>query len=366
MTQAGGKLAERIEFADAFDAVEHFFEEGWTDGLPVVPPTEERVKRFLQYVELPPDEIVGEYLPRARQVTAEKLAINAVMAGCKPEYMPVVLTAVKAICTKEFALNHTATLGSAFPLLIINGPQVKKLGFNSGMYVFGPGNRANATVGRTLSLIMSNCFDARVGGIQRGNMGHAGRYGPCIAENEDTPWEPLHVARGFARDDNVVTAFPSGTTPTAVAGSTRMSAEQVADNLARNMATGLTYYVLVLSPPLQEIFLNAGWSRSDLHQYIIDNAWQTAAQLKRNGRWYYFGSPDGEMPKVEPGDEEKRIYMLKDREQYRDILWQHAELDDREPEILIMVAGGDAGTSGAVITSYNVGTKPVSLKVEFD
>ena len=361
----GEATSGSMAFGDTRQAIEYFFEQGWTDGLPVVPPTEEAILEFLEYVELEPHQIVAEYEPRVREVTAEKVAINAVMAGCKPEYMPIVLTAVKAVTTNEFALNHIATTSSAWPLLIINGPQVKQLDFNNGMYVFGPGTRANATVGRALSLILANCFDARIGGIQRGNMGHAGRFGFCIAENEDTPWEPLHLERGFARDANVVTAFPSGFSPSQFAVPRyRMSASQAADIMARTLtdvAPGLTYYLFVLSPPIQELFLREGWSKRDLQEYLFEQTSETVAWLKRRGRWRHFGSPDGLPPGIEPGDEERRVYLLK-RDQHRDELWQSAELD-REPEVLIVTAGGDAGNFGALVTSHSAGTRPVSLEV---
>ena len=361
----GETTSGSMAFEDTRQAIEHFFEQGWTDGLPVVPPTEKAIREFLEYVELEPHQIVAEYEPRVRQVTAEKVAINAVMAGCRAEYMPVVLTAIKAVTTKEFALNHIATTSSAWPLLIVNGPQVKEMGFNSGMYVFGPGTRANATVGRALSLILANCFDARTGGIQRGNMGHPGRFGFCIAENEDTPWEPLHVNRGFVRDANVVTAFPSGFSPTQFAiPRYQMSALQAAEVMARTLthvAPGLTYYLFVLSPPIQELFLREGWSKGDLQEYLLEHTTETVAELKRRGRWRHSGSPDGLPPEIEPGDEERRVYLLK-REQYLDELWQPAELD-RDPEVLIVSAGGDAGNFGALVTSHSAGTRPVSLEV---
>src|SRR5262249_8241910 len=157
-----------------------------------------------------PAEVIGEYKIRERFITAQMLAINAVMAGCLPGYMPVLVAACRAGTHPQFHLHHIASLARPSPLLLINGPHVQGLRFNSGMSVFGPGTRANATVGRALSLVLGNCMEAKIGGIQRGAMGHAGRYALCIAENEDTLWAPLHVERGFDRAANVVTAFPSG------------------------------------------------------------------------------------------------------------------------------------------------------------
>jgi hypothetical protein len=361
--------SERIAVDGYLQAMEHFWAQGWTDGLPVVPPTEDLVRECLAQVRLEPDEIVGEYRIRDRAITAEKLAINAVMAGCRPEYMPILVAACQAVTQPAFHLNHIASLASPWPLLIINGPQVKTLGFNSGVYVFGPGTRANATVGRALSLTLANCMEARLGGIQRGAMGHAARWGFCIAENEDTSWAPLHLERGFDRDANVVTAYPSGDCPTQVFGPAyEFAAEQWAEMLAMKLARtrfffAIGAYVLVVSPGVQEVFAKAGWSKADLRRYIMDNCWETAADLKRMGHWWYDGSPTGKAPVVKPGDDQRRVYLFKREAWYENDVWYDAGRE-REPDILIVVAGGDASPSAALIGPYDLATNPVSQEVK--
>ena len=363
--------SRRIEVDDAVEANEYCFEHGLSDGLPIIPPTEKRVREFLEFAKLEPDHLVADYRPFDKQVTAEKLAINAVMAGCKPEYMPILIAAVKAITTEEYHLTHI--VGRArWPLVIINGPQIKELGFNDDFSVFGSGTRANASIGRAMSLIMWNCLTSQFSEHgEQSHIGHTGRFNFCTAEQEDTPWEPLHVQRGFARTDNVVTVFPSAFGPLPGSGPRGMgfnaSAEQWAEALTQGFVESrsmLTYYVMGIGQVIQDIFLKDGWSKEDLKRYIFDHASVTVAALKRTGRWQYFGTPDGLPPKIGPGDEETVVYLFKDRQQWVDKVWQPAELD-READILMVVEGRGAYGGGlTIVPSYNVGTRPVSVKVE--
>jgi len=201
--------SDRLDFGDADEAVEYYHSRGWTDGLPIVPPTAERVGRFLERAGRDPSEIIGTEPTRGRVVTAEKLAINAVMAGCLPEHLPVVMAALEAMCEPAFNLHAVtvSTMGAAV-LTVVNGPVVKELGLNSGVSVFGPGNRANATIGRAVRLAVTNVTGAVPGELDKAALGHAGKYTWCIAEAEDaSPWEPLHVERGFSADRSVVTVF---------------------------------------------------------------------------------------------------------------------------------------------------------------
>src|SRR5262245_19269530 len=191
------------------DAVETYFERGWTDGLPVIPATEDTVRRFLAEAGLRPDDVALTEPVRRRTVTVEKVAINAVLAGCRPEYMPVVLAALDAMADPAFTLHGaiTSTGGSA-TLVVVNGPIRQRLGFNAGTNVFGPGWRANATVGRAIRLITLNCLGAQPGVLDRSTQGHPGKYSYCIAENEEeNPWEPLHVERGLGREASAVTVL---------------------------------------------------------------------------------------------------------------------------------------------------------------
>jgi hypothetical protein len=196
---------------DPEELIEAYFESGWTDGLPVVPPTEKSIAAMLAGGGLRGDETIGEIVERGVIVSAEKLAINAVMAGCRPEYLPVVVAAVRGLCHPHFAYHGppSSTGGSAM-VLIVNGPIASRLGVNSGNNVFGQGARANATIGRAVRLVMMNVMNTRPGFLDRATLGTPGKYSFCFAENEsEHPWEPLHVERGYRPEQSVVTVYAS-------------------------------------------------------------------------------------------------------------------------------------------------------------
>ena len=188
-------------------AQEELFAAGMTDGLPVTPPTRERVARMLGACGLDGDEVITMLPPAFEAATWRGIAINAVMAGCLPEYLPVVGAAVAALAADEFNLIGIATTtGSAAPIVIVNGPIVTQLGMNAEGNALGPGNRANAAIGRALSLVLRNIGGAKPGELDMATLGQPAKYTCCFAENEAaSPWPPLHVERGFANDASVVT-----------------------------------------------------------------------------------------------------------------------------------------------------------------
>ncbi len=183
--------------------VEWYFEQGWTDGLPVVPPTRGLVDRFVAALGGDPDLVECKVPPRHGSLSREVLAINMVMAGCKPEYAPVVRAAILALTEKAFNLNGVqATTHMAAPLLVVNGPIAGAIGMNGSCNAFGSGNRANATIGRALRLVLLNVGGGRPGDLDKSTLGHPGKYTYCVAENEAaSPWAPYHVEKGFAPED---------------------------------------------------------------------------------------------------------------------------------------------------------------------
>ena len=191
--------ARRIEVGALEDEIETCFERGWSDGLPVVPPTEERIMRMLSGTTRSPDELVGIVPPNYNKCTVEKVAINAVLAGCKPEYLPVVLAAVETALTEAFCMHGLlATTFFAGPMIVVNGPITREIGMNARVNALGQGNRANATIGRALQLVIRNIGGGVPGGIDRAMLGNPGKYTFCFAEREDdSPWESLAVERGF-------------------------------------------------------------------------------------------------------------------------------------------------------------------------
>ena len=185
-----------------------FYKRGWTDGFPMVPPTEEEVAEMLTGTDLPPSHLVAKLMPRNGNATVEKIAVNAVMAGALPTYMPVLITAVEALVEYGYFRGQAVSAGSWAPCYLFNGPIRDDIHINYGVGVMSPGNIANAAIGRALGLIVKNIGGIRKGIEDMGNMGNPGKYTLVLGENEEqSPWEPLHVQQGFKKEDSVVTIF---------------------------------------------------------------------------------------------------------------------------------------------------------------
>jgi hypothetical protein len=267
---SGGTLkSRRIELAELDDEMELLFERGLTDGLPVVPPTEERVLRMLTGTTRAPDDIVAVVPPDLVEITVEKVAINAVMAGCKPEYLPWVIAAVEAVCTDEFNIHGVlATTMPVGPVIICNGPGTRKIGMNSGVNVLGQGNRANSTIGRAVQLVVRNVGGGRPGGVDRAAHGNPGKVGFCFPEDEQgSPWTSLAVSRGFDAGVDTVTVF-AGEGPRCVVDQLAREPELLATSLAACLRTvhhpklplGFDV-ILVVGPEHGRVFADAGWDR---------------------------------------------------------------------------------------------------------
>jgi hypothetical protein len=207
---ARGPAAPVFEFAGALEEVDALYQErGWTDGLPIVPPTEAAVRAFLATTDRDPREIVGVLPPRQGEATVERIAVNAVMAGCRPEYFPVILAGLEALADPLFNLDSVqATTHPVAPLLVVNGPIAREIGLNAGYNAFGQGFRANVTIGRAVRLVLMNVGGGLPGSGDRATQGSPAKLAACVAENEaESPWEPLHVEAGLPRDASVVTAY---------------------------------------------------------------------------------------------------------------------------------------------------------------
>jgi hypothetical protein len=335
--------AVEVEAAGWTEAVETCFERGWTDGLPVVPATRDAVQRFLEAAGRAAGDVVLTETTRRRTITAEKVAINAVLAGCRPEYMPVLLAALEAMAEPVFTLHGaiTSTGGSA-TLLVVNGPIRQRLGLNAAGNVFGPGWRANATLGRAIRLITLNCLGAQPGLLDRSTQGHPGKYTYCIAElEEENPWEPLHVTRGLAPGSSAVTVF-AAEGPHNVLSHYGETGEAIVVALADTMACLGSFSpgesFLVLAPEHVAMLARDGWTKPHLRETLYARARRTRADLKRGGK--LAGA-------VAPGDE---------------TAWEHR---GRGPEdIHIVVAGGGAGGHSAFIPSWSRERNSLSVTKE--
>ena len=264
----------QLEIDETEDLIEACYENGWTDGLPVVPPTPERVERMLSRTDRDPDELIAAVPPKWGRATVEKVAINAVMAGCKPAYLPLILTAVEAMTNEQFNLHGVqVTTSHVGPMLIVNGPIRKQLEINDGFNLFGQGRRANATIGRALRLVCTNIGGALPGELDRAAFGHAGKYTCCIAEKEEvSPWDAMHVDRGFQADDSTVTVFAAAG-PQTVNDHGSNTAEGILNTISQNIAapgnsSGET--LLVIGVEHAKTISEDGFSKADVRRYIAD------------------------------------------------------------------------------------------------
>ncbi len=305
--------ARRIELGDAEDEMETAFDRGWSDGLPVVPPTPERVLRMLQGTKRDPQEIVGLIPPNQAPCTVEKVAINAVLAGCKPEYLPVVLAAVEAALIDEFCMHGVlATTYFSGPVVIVNGLLAQAIGMNAGVNALGQGNRANATIGRALQLVIRNVGGGKPGGVDRAVLGNPGKYTFCFAEREtDSPWESLAVERGFAPNASTVTLFAGdGVQPIYEQHS------RTPESLARSFAASLRAIghpklalaadaILIVCPEHGLVFREAGWSKQRLRAELDQLLAMPGHELMPGVGGMQQGMPlsmkDQIIPKIRPG-----------------------------------------------------------------
>ncbi len=266
----GGLMrSRRVTLSPLEDDFEAMWERGWTDGLPVVTPTESRVLAMLGGTARRPDEVVAVVPPNLVSVTVEKVAVNAVMAGCRPEYLPVVLAAIEAACTDEFNIHGVlATTYSVGPVVIVSGPVARAIGVNSGVNVLGQGYRANSTIGRALQLVVRNIGGGLPGGVDRATLGNPGKVGLCIAEDEEgSPWEPLSVWRGVPAGRSAVTVVAGGGVRTAADQLSR-TAEDLTRNLARSLRGQDS--LLIVSPDHGRLYREAGWSRARLADALAE------------------------------------------------------------------------------------------------
>jgi hypothetical protein len=272
-------------------AIEAVYAKGWSDGLPCVPPTRDLVNRFVAASRRPANDLVGDIPPRGGHATIERIAANAVMAGCLPEYMPVIVTAIEAMLEERF--NLRGVQGSTHlctPLLIMNGPLATTLVVNGGANCFGQGWRANATIGRAVKLVLTNVGGATPGDADKATFGHPGKYTYCIAENESaSPWEPLHIERGFEPSDSCVTVFPAG-----APHNVNQPSSDTAEDLLLTMAGSMNYLgnvhfrvmgesLVVFGPEHAEIIALHGWTKQTIREFLFENARRSMADIRIGG-----------------------------------------------------------------------------------
>lgn len=348
----GGVLRSRqIELAELDDEHEMMFQRGWTDGLPVIPPTPERVLRMLTGTTRDPADIVAIVPPDLVEVTVEKVAIAAVMAGCLPEYMPWVLTALEAVCNDTFNMHGVlCTTMAVGPVIICSGPGTRGIGMNSGMNALGQGNRATMTIGRAVQLVVRNFGGGRPGEVDRGTHGNPGKLSFCFAENDaDSPFGSLATSRGLPDGVDAVTVF-AGEGPHTIVDQVSRTADSLANSIALSLKAmhhsklALAFdAVLVIGPEHARVFADDGWDRDRLITELQARTTRPGTEMIRGAGGITEGIPeylsDQQIPKFGPDG------------------------------LLITYAGGGAGLFTALIGGWvngNVGSTPVTREVRYD
>jgi hypothetical protein len=351
MTAVTTRVAER-------DLVEHYFDQPWSDGLPVVPPTPERIAAVLDVLGGDPKELVARIPPRWGNLTRELLAVNMVMAGCKPEYAPVVRAAILALADARFNLNGIqATTHVVSPLIVVNGPIARQIGMNAGGNVFGSGNRANATIGRAVRLILLSVGGGIPGELDKSTLGHPGKYTFCIAENEDaSPWAPYHVEHGYAPEDSTVLVI-GAEAPHSVTNHVSDDPQGILDSIASAMST-IAHNNAVLGGSCTVVIglehartiASFGWTRDDVRRYLWlngTNDWDDVSYGNRyappGGRTY-----NRNLPKWYPRQAGRQVPIV-----------------FTPDDIHLFVAGGAAGRFSAFLPGWSTATTPV-LRAVYD
>lgn len=324
--------SKRYTLDDVMAAQEFFHSRGWTDGLPVVPPTPQAVAACLEWVLMPPDQLIGVEPVRQRAITAEKLAVNAVMAGCLPMHFPVVVTAFTAMLQEPFLLHGaTASTGGCAILIVVNGPIRQELGMRGTFNALGPSDRATTVIGRAIRLALYNLLDARPGDVDRSTFGHPGKISYCVAEDEEhSPWRPLAEERGIPPQASAVTVLAAGA-PRQIMNEWTTQPEEILDTFVAEIRANMRHYsiwpgnyALVVPPQLRAHFERAGWSKADVRRYVAQNARIRRSEWAECGKGAVVG---------ERGEREYAAFT-------------------QEDDVLVIAAGGPAGGFGVVIPPW--------------
>jgi hypothetical protein len=344
---SGKRGGARYEIDDSVDAIEECYRRGWTDGLPVVPATEDKVEAMLAAAGVAPGDVLGEVPVRRRVLTAERAAANAVMAGCLPEYFPVVLAAMEAFFEHDPNILHEISAATNAPgwLILINGPLRRRLDVGCTDNLLSSGRRANSTIGRAVRLILMNVLESRPGILDRGCMGSLCKLGVCFGEDEErSPWPPFHVRRGFAAAESTVTVA-SIQDPEMLGNRYGLTAESLMDATVDSMRThGLGVHFTFMDNQWfwivghwhAEMLAREGWTPERMREYVFERAWRTRAEMKR------LGALRGD---IVTGDDMERIFATPGAD-----------------DIFIVKAGGDSGIYSTLIKGY-VGMPATTVRV---
>jgi hypothetical protein len=335
-------VSERITLRGHDEVQETFLSRGWSDGLPVIPPTEEKVRAMIAASGRGAADVLGTIPPRFAEASVENVAVNAVMAGCLPEHMPVLVAALEAACDPAFSLySIQATTHPCAVLMVITGPVVEALGLNAGYGAFAPGNRANATLGRAMRLVQMNVGGALPGKGDQSTQGSPAKYSYCMAENEGaTPWEPLRISLGFGAGESTVTVV-SGEGPHNINDHVCSSGENILLTVADTMSTighnnsgaiGAGDVWVVLGPEHARHIADDGMGREDIQRFLFEHARNKVGRLRHKAMWNMNAWPEW----INADDDEDRVPIV-----------------EKPADIGVLVAGG-AGKHSCFIPTFGL------------
>ena len=297
--------SDTIRLPDTLEEVQRYFHtQGMTDGLPIIPPTPQAVQNMLAYTDLSPHEVIAALPPRKGQATVEKIAINAVMAGCLPQYLPVVLAAIQALADDAFNLYGVlATTHPCTPMVFVNGPIGRELDINAGYNAMGQGWRSNATIGRAVRLVMTNVAGAQPGELDRATLGTPAKYSYCFAENEaDSPWEPWHVECGYPADVSTVTVV-GAEAPHNINDHGSIRSESILITVAETMAvvgcnnaTGRGQPVVVFGPEHAATVAAEGFTKQDVKTWLYERSRIDVTRFSPENAAHFLGEATGKPP----------------------------------------------------------------------
>jgi hypothetical protein len=326
--------ARSYKIDDELEASEMFAARGWTDGLPIVAPTPERVAAMLDWAGMVPDQVIGLEPVKARTLTAEKVAINAVMAGCQPPHFPVVATAVHAMCAEQYLLHgSSSSTGGCATLVVVNGPIRRQLDMTGGFSVLGGGDTAALVIGRAVRLVIRNLVELRPGELDRSTLGHPGKISFCIAEDEEgSPWVPLAQERGIPGDGTSAVTVMAASGPRQIMNEWTTVPEEILETFAAEMRANLLnysiwggYYAVVVPKQLRDTLHAAGVTKADVRQYLYEHAWVRRSDWATVGKGQVVGQAKAD-----------RVYLALPTPEH----------------CLVVAAGGPAGGFGAVIPPW--------------
>ena len=351
--EAAAESGDPLRVPAGTDLVEWYFAQGWTDGLPVVPPTGEKVAAMVAALGGDPDFVECRVPPRHGSLSREVLAVNMVMAGCRPDYAPIVRAALLALTQPAFNLNGVqATTHMAAPLLIVGGPIAQRIGMNGGVNAFGSGNRANATIGRAIRLVLLNVGGGWPGDLDKSTLGHPGKYTYAVAENEDdSPWAPYRVEKGFAAENSTVFVI-AAEPPHSVTNHVADDPEGILDSIcsamstiAHNNAVSSGHCAVAIGPEHARTIAGKGWTRHDVRSYLHMNSGNLFRKLAFDHRY-------------------GRIYNRNLPRWYRRDPDAHIPIVPSPDHIHLFVIGGAAGRFSAFIPGWGHMSSPVLRTVE--